>query len=128
MAERAPGTAPKVLVVEDDDAIRTFIAEALAGVGYRVSESPDGEHALARLDVDPPDVVLLDLHLPVVDGRAFMAALQTQPVRPPVVVMSAGASAERAAAELGAAGHLQKPFDISTLITLVDRCAFQIAS
>lgn len=75
MSERAPGIAPHVLVVDDDDAIRTFVADALAGVGYRVAEASDGLHALARLDVDPPDLVLLDMRMPNLDGWGFMAAV-----------------------------------------------------
>jgi len=121
-------SAPQILVVEDDDAIRTFIAEALAGVGYRVVESPDGQHALARVDSDPPDVVILDLHLPVVDGWAVLAALEDNPHKPPVVVMSAGASARQTAEQFGVAGHLEKPFDLSELIAVVDRCAYKLAS
>ncbi|GAC1456111.1 MAG: hypothetical protein NVSMB8_02290 [Candidatus Limnocylindrales bacterium] len=128
MSDRTPGNAPQVLVVEDDDAIRSFIVEVLVGVGYRVVESPDGQHALARLDIDPPDVVVLDLQLPTVDGWAVLAALEEHPRKPPVVVMSAGANAKQAAAQFGAAGHLEKPFAVSALIAVVDRCAYKIAS
>lgn len=110
-------------MVEDDEATRAFICEALADVGYQVVNASNGSHALARMDVDPPDLVLLDLHMPVVDGWGFMAALAKQPVRPPVVVMSAGGIAARTAGELGAAGHIEKPFAISALIAVVDHCA-----
>ncbi|HUQ16957.1 MAG TPA: response regulator [Candidatus Saccharimonadales bacterium] len=126
MADRVPGAARQVLVVEDDEATRSFIAETLVGMGYRVMESPDGAHALARLDVDPPDIVLLDLHR-VFDGWAFLAALQRQPARPRVVIMS-GEDAERAATALGVEGHLEKPFSASSLVALVDRCVYDIAS
>lgn len=128
MSETRPRKPRRVLVVEDDAAIRQFIAEALADVGYEVVEAVDGSHALARLDVDPPDVVVLDLHMPVVDGPAFMAAIADRPTRPPVVLMSANGTASEVAAQLGAAAHIEKPFAVSTLISLVDRCAFSIAS
>ena len=111
-------------MVEDDEATSAFICEALADVGYQVVNASNGSHALARLDVDTPDLVLLDLHMPVLDGWGFMAALAEQPVRPPVVVMSAGGGiAARTAGELGAAGHIEKPFAISALIAVVDHCA-----
>ena len=63
-----------VLVVDDDDGIRTSLRLALEDHGYKVLEAPDGETALDRMRTEPPDVVVLDLMLPGMDGLCAPSA------------------------------------------------------
>ena len=98
-------TGGRVLVVDDDGAVRDFLGDALRAAGYAVEAAPDAGAALDLLWSawdDQPDVILLDLVLPAVDGRGFGELYRELPVRhAPVVLMSAVAEVERIAAETG---------------------------
>ena len=65
------GEPPRVLVVDDDAGIRDLLDLALADAGYAVALAEDGAAALAMVDAVAPDVILLDMHLPALDGWAF---------------------------------------------------------
>src|ERR1700704_6092909 len=97
-----------VLVVDDDTDIRETIEEVLADNDFPAIGAENGAVALERLrsDVEPPCVILLDMMMPVMDGRTFRLAQQDDPTLSdiPVVVLSAHASGERAARELHVAG------------------------
>jgi two-component system chemotaxis response regulator CheY len=111
---------PLVLVVDDDPDILEAICDILEGEGYRVARARHGEEALARVEEQRPDVILLDLMMPVMDGVAFAQALRQRPAYRdvPVVVISADGNPQRAAA-VGAVGYLAKPFDIDALLSQV---------
>ncbi len=83
--------APIALVVEDDEATRHWLSEYLKGEGWRVEEGEDGRAGLERLDAIRPDLILLDLMMPGVDGFEFLDALRQRPDRhdTPVVVVTA---------------------------------------
>ena len=104
---------PLVLVVDDDPDI-------LDAEGYRVCRARHGQEALAQVESERPDIILLDLMMPVMDGVAFSQALRKRPAVSdvPIVVISADGNPQRAAA-VGAAGYLAKPFDIDALLTQV---------
>jgi len=114
------GTPPLVLVVDDDPDILEAICEILGMEGYRVAQARHGAEALARVAAERPDVILLDLMMPVMDGVAFAEALRTR--HPgcdiPVLVISADANPERAGG-LQARAFLAKPFDLETLLAQV---------
>ena len=74
-----------ILVVDDDDAIRLVLRIELVAEGHEVVEAGDGREALARLDEWHPDVVLLDLMMPVMDGWEVLHALEAMTDRPPVL-------------------------------------------
>jgi two-component system response regulator MprA len=80
-----------VLIVEDDDAVREAMADAVERAGYRVATASDGAHAIAYLErIDPaPDVVVLDLMMPRVDGWEVLRHLRAVKPGVPVVVVSA---------------------------------------
>jgi CheY-like chemotaxis protein len=85
-------TKRTVLVVEDDDDVAEAIIETLKDEGYDAQRAANGREALALLRAGPlPDLVLLDLMMPVMDGRSFLEALETAHLLPelPVVVMTA---------------------------------------
>ena len=103
--------APLILVVDDDPPIQEAISRTLTRAGYRVLMASDGTAALEMVADSPPDLIILDIYLPVLDGRRFaqMYRQKPGPHAPILVVTGAGHAAERAAA-LGAAGYLDKPF------------------
>jgi DNA-binding response OmpR family regulator len=103
-----------VLVAEDDPAIRTVLAEALADEGYAIATAADGQIALDQYESFQPDVVVLDLMMPVVDGFEFLQRRGTGcPV--PVVVITAAYRPAGFPPELGVAALILKPFDIRVL-------------
>jgi two-component system KDP operon response regulator KdpE len=110
----------RVLVVDDEPQIRRALRTALAGHGYRVEVAEDGEAALTMLAGRPPDVVVLDLMMPGVDG--FEVLRQTRAwSRVPIVVLSArGQERDKVEAlDLGADDYLTKPFGIAELLARV---------
>ena len=113
-----------ILVVEDDADIRALVADVLTGAGHAVAAAPDGRAALALAAARPPDLILLDMHMPAVDGWEFARRYRAgPPPHAPIVVLTATTHASRRAAEVGAAGFLGKPFDVGQLVALVERYA-----
>ncbi|MEW5854574.1 MAG: response regulator [Myxococcota bacterium] len=111
-----------VLVVDDDVDLRDCVALCLASAGFQVRSAGDGTEALQHLAESPPALIMLDMRMPRMDGRAFARELQVRhgPVAP-IVVMTAAENAGAAAAEIGAAGVLGKPFDVDELLQTVER-------
>jgi two-component system, chemotaxis family, chemotaxis protein CheY len=110
-----------VLVVDDDPDLRAFMAAALEDSGYEVRNADDGGAALMLLREWRPDLILLDLMTPRLDGWAFRQAQLAQEslAAIPVVVMSAGYGAPDEAAKLAIAAGLDKPFDLDELLATV---------
>ena len=114
-----------VLIVEDDPAIRHVLQLVLEGQGCTVALASDGLEALRQLDRELPDLILLDLMMPRMDGAAFLAELGSRGLRPgiPIIVLSASPGGDRWSAEVGAEGFLPKPFDVPALQEAVARVA-----
>jgi CheY-like chemotaxis protein len=112
-----------VLVVEDDVDIRKLVADFLEMLGYTVAACENGREALEQVARGVPDLILLDLMMPVMDGRQFSAALKRDPptASVPLVLMSASPEAPRVSIEIGARGCLRKPFDLDQLADAVAR-------
>jgi two-component system response regulator MprA len=113
-----------VLVVDDDAAIRLLIADALEFEGYEVITATDGADALAKLLARHPDAIVLDLMMPVMDGRAFLAAAREAEMggrSTPVLVLSASHDLPAIAPQLGVRACLCKPFDLDILLAVVER-------
>jgi DNA-binding response OmpR family regulator len=115
-------SAPTVLVAEDDPDLRDLVAITLADAGMDVDVAADGREALARVQARRPDLVLLDMMMPVMDGRQFSLALRTLDHPPPIVVMTAVDRIAQSAADVGAVSWLAKPFDLEDLVSTVRRC------
>jgi CheY-like chemotaxis protein len=113
----------RVLVVDDDALIRDTLATALADEGYSVRVAADGQAALDTLDEWLPDLIVLDLMMPVMDGPAFRAAQRDREVAAhiPVIVLSAAHNIHTRASTLGAAAVFPKPFDLGVLLDTVGR-------
>jgi CheY-like chemotaxis protein len=114
-----------VLVVEDDQAIRSMLVELIAEEGYSVSSAGHGLEALKQLHGSEtrPCLILLDLHMPVMSGWEFRAAQQQDALIGdiPVVVVSADRSLQYGAPTLDAVEYLSKPIDFSRLLGLLER-------
>ncbi len=110
------GAGPKVLVIEDDPAIRRFLRATLAQRGYRPIEAADGADGLAQAAEHLPDVVILDLGLPDVDGIEVIRRLRAWSPVPIVVVSARGQERDKVEAlDLGADDYLTKPFGVDEL-------------
>ncbi len=112
------GGGPLVLVVDDDPRLRELIRVNLELEGYMVREAGDAPQALAAIDTQAPDLVLLDVVMPGVDGWQLLQRLQEKHGSIPVIMFS-GTVDERSAAEAaerGARGFVGKPFDPKELL------------
>jgi DNA-binding response OmpR family regulator len=107
-----------VLMVDDDPAIVEAATELLTDEGYEVAAAGNGMLALEKLHAQRPDVILLDLMMPVMDGWTFVEQLRKDPSigSIPIILLSAVRRLEDTAAELGAADYIRKPFDIDVLL------------
>ena len=106
-----------VLVIEDDAPMRRFLRASLAAAGYRVNEVETGDDALKQAPLQPPDVVLLDLGLPDMDGLEVIRNLRTWSQVPIVVVSARGQERDKVAAlDAGADDYLTKPFSVGELL------------
>ena len=115
-------SAERILVVDDDEALRETLAEVLDSEGYEVAAVGDGAAALERLDGHPTDLVILDVMLPRMDAYAFrMAQLRDDADGgdPPVIVLSAVPDVAEAATRLEAAAWIAKPFRLDDLLRRV---------
>jgi excisionase family DNA binding protein len=115
-----PARGPMVLVVDDDDQVREVVRINLEIEGYTVREAANAEEGLAQLEEDAPDLILLDVMMPQVDGWEMLRRVQERHgVGSIPVVMFSGKVDEAArveAAERGASGFIGKPFDLRSLI------------
>jgi CheY-like chemotaxis protein len=116
--------AKRVLVVEDEEGIRTAVAEALADEGYAVVTATNGAEALQLVRATEPDAIVLDLMMPVMDGPAFLEACRREQrcAETPVLVVSAHRKlTELAATELRVDAFIPKPFELDVLLGAVGR-------
>ncbi|MFF6807645.1 response regulator [Streptomyces sp. NPDC012616] len=105
---------PTVLLAEDDRAIRNALERALALEGYRVTAVADGVEALAQAHKNPPDVLVLDVMMPGIDGLQVCRVLRAEGDRTPVLMLTALVeTADRIAGlDAGADDYVVKPFDV----------------
>ena len=114
----------RILIVEDHPTMRDAMRLVLEENGHEVVDAADGETGIAMVRGDAPDVVLLDLNIPVVSGEEVMQALKADPttagVRIVVVTATGEEGRERALAQ-GAIGYITKPFSPLALLQTVER-------
>lgn len=112
---------PLVLVVDDEPDILMVMETALEIEGYRIALAEHGRSALNQVDEIHPDVVLLDIMMPVLDGWAVLGTLATLPKPPVTIVVSARTRPEDMALayRLGADGYVTKPFDFDGLVRAI---------
>ena len=115
----AAKTGPLVLIVDDDEPLRRYLRVNLELEGYSVVEAGSGDEGLAAIDEEPPDLILLDVMMPKVDGWEMLRRMQERHgIGSIPVIMFSGKSEESAeeAAARGAQAFIGKPFDPQQLI------------
>jgi CheY-like chemotaxis protein len=116
---------PSLLVVDDEETTRRLVAFTLRPLSVRVIEAVDVQSALTLVRTDPPDMILVDINLPGIDGFMLMDWLRDTPKAQdiPFVAFTARSNPddELRAYELGAVGFLSKPFSMTELRALVSR-------
>jgi CheY-like chemotaxis protein len=113
-----------ILAIEDDDDLRDLLSYVLEEQGYSVATAENGLEALLRVREHMPDLILLDIRMPVMSGTEFanqyLARYGHSP-RAPIVVMTAAEHASRRCQEVGANDFLPKPFSTDELVGVVKR-------
>ncbi len=126
-SERPPATRPsrtcKVLIVDDEPLVRTQLRRTLELRGYTVAEAVDGRSALATVDEVRPDVIILDMTMPDIDGAEVLQRLRASGSRVPVIVSSGylDVSVERKLSRGEFQGFLAKPYGASDLAAAIER-------
>jgi len=112
---------PRLLIIEDERPMRTALADALAGEGYRVLTAADGQEGLDRALAEKPDLILLDLMMPKLDGFTLCAELRRLGRAVPVLMLTAKGQIEDRVKGLdaGADDYLVKPFSTEELLARV---------
>jgi two-component system, chemotaxis family, chemotaxis protein CheY len=113
---------PSVLVVDDDPDILEALAEILEAEGFEIRRAKNGREALDKLEPELPNLILLDLMMPVMDGWEFAHRLRERDDNArqvPIIVLSADRNVGPKAREIGAIGHLAKPFELNDLLEMV---------
>lgn len=113
----------KILVVDDSQADRDHLSNLLTGAGYQVDTAENGAKAIEQVQASTPDLVLMDVNMPEMDGFAATRALKndadTKDI-PVVLVTSKDQKADKAWGQmLGAAGYITKPYSDSDILTTV---------
>jgi two-component system KDP operon response regulator KdpE len=112
--------AAKILVVDDEPAIRRLLQATLEHAGYRVAAAGTGREALSLIDIEKPDLVLLDLGLPDRDGLGLLPLIQASGGTRAIVVSAREAVDDIIAAlDLGAIDYVTKPFDTAELLARI---------
>jgi len=108
---------PLILVIEDEEALRRFLIPTLAGQSYQVLAAATGSEGLAMARSHNPDLVLLDLGLPDMDGMAVLKDIRTWSRRPVVILSARNQERDKVRAlDLGADDYLTKPFGAAELL------------
>ena len=114
-----PNRPLKVLIVDDEEDVRGNLGEFLGEQGYAVVDAGDGEEALAKAFTEKPDLILLDLRLPKVDGYQVCQTLKGNPITaviPIIMITALNATPQKIKGmEFGADDYVEKPFDLEEL-------------
>ena len=112
--------AKTVLVVDDDRDLLSLVSLVLEEEGFHVETAADGREGLEAVKGGMPNLILLDMKMPVMNGWEFAREFQSRyDSRAPIVVITASEDARKRAEEIGAAGWIGKPFDLDALVRVV---------
>ncbi len=113
--------APRILIVDDDDNFQQLITVALTGEGYAVRTARDGAQGLELVESFRPDLIFLDVQMPVMGGEAFLEAYHHRPEpRAPVIALTAAGNLG-SVIEMGVDDFIAKPFPIDALFAYIKR-------
>jgi DNA-binding NtrC family response regulator len=110
-----------VLIVDDEEGFRDGVSDLLGLEGYTVAIARDAVEAVRLLPEFRPDVILLDLRMPLLDGEGFLRGMAGMSVSVPVVLISAREDLASVAGRTGAAAFLPKPFEAPQLLSLLEK-------
>jgi two-component system chemotaxis response regulator CheY len=113
--------SPTILIVDDDAALRSLLSDGLTLLGFRVETAANGIDGLQAVERELPHIVLLDLQMPVLDGRGFARALAARGLHLPIIVMTGNHDGEHVAREVGATAYIKKPFDFDHMVNALER-------
>jgi DNA-binding NtrC family response regulator len=115
-----------VLVVDDESSIRRNVADLLSPLGYSVELAEDGEVAISKFSHISPDIVILDINMPNMDGMEVLREIKKIDEDIPIIMFTAFGTCERAinAMKCGAFDYIEKPFELDEFLLIIDR-AFQ---
>lgn len=117
-------TSMRVLIAEDTDSVRVALRILMEHLGHQVvGIAVDGEDALSQYREHHPDIVLMDVRMPGMDGLTCTSLLATQDPNAKVVILTAGRSTEADARRAGARALVEKPFDLSELANVMHAVA-----
>jgi two-component system response regulator AtoC len=113
----------RILAVDDEPSMRRLLEISLRQAGYQPVVAENGEEALTILRTDNIDLVVSDLHMPVMDGLKLLEALRTENIETPVIIVTAQGEIASAvqAMKLGASDYILRPFDLETLEIAISR-------
>jgi len=118
-------TTKTILYVEDNPDNRSLVRRVLEAEGYRVLEAPTAAEALNQLEHGQPDVILMDINMPDVDGYTLTAQIRAMPTHTYVPIVAVTANVMRGdrekSLEAGCDGYIQKPIDIDDLSRQIER-------
>ncbi|MFQ6079694.1 MAG: response regulator transcription factor [Thermodesulfobacteriota bacterium] len=111
----------KILIVEDETNLAKVIQFNLERAGYRTEGASDGAEAMEKIDLSPPDLVLLDLLIPSIDGWEVARRIRGNPETKDIkILMLSIVSNGKKASEVGADGYIVKPFSMEKLLNTVN--------
>lgn len=121
--QRDPEQPMRILIVDDEEEVRASMREYLESNGFAITEAADGEEALAKAFTEKPDLLLLDLRLPKVDGYQVCQTLKGNPITsviPIIMVTALNATLQKVKGiEYGADDYIEKPFDLEELLARI---------
>jgi DNA-binding NtrC family response regulator len=113
----------KILVVDDEDALRTVLSGELVSEGYEVSTAADGDEAISNVQKENFDLVLLDIKMPRMNGFEVLKFIKEKYPKTKVVMLTGFADLKNAieSKKLGAEDFVSKPYDLVDLLTTIER-------
>lgn len=112
----------KILIADDDDDNRILLSFLIQSEGWEVIEAQDGQEALEKAIKEQPNILLLDNRMPKLTGTKVYEKLCEQGMKIPVILLTAYADVQELADSLGICSYLNKPYDLSRLMAMIDKC------
>jgi DNA-binding response OmpR family regulator len=120
--EAQTGGPGRVLVIEDDEHLREVMEALITIEGCEARTASNGNEALKVVEAWQPDLILLDLYMPGMDGREFLTAYRAlEGAHAPVILLTGRTQTDEDVAHLGVAGQLPKPFNVNELLDMVSQ-------
>jgi DNA-binding response OmpR family regulator len=112
----------RILIIEDDASIQEFMSMALNDEGYEVAIAPDGLAGLSIVQAFQPQLIFLDMFMPIMDGQTFLEKYRETPDTGTVIIaLSASNNLEKLTSMITVDGYLAKPFDLDALLSVAEQ-------